>query len=274
VLILDYLDRTALGYYGIGLMAVRFLYILPRVVWETMYPRFGERYGEAGSPAALERLLITPLAALALVLPILLGGLVIALPIGLAIALPDYIPGLAAGRVLIFGSFFLGLLSGPGNFVHTISKRQAPLLLAYALGLGLALVLIRGALLGGLGITGVALATFVSYGAVTTAVLLYVFSFFFSPARGIAHLLRLYTPFVAVASVVAVSEHAYPTPAELSAESIALTAGKLALYGILAASMLFVTRRHWLPFLPLAIGRPPGAATVDTEGLGNEDGSR
>jgi Na+-driven multidrug efflux pump len=157
---------------------------------------------------------------------------------------------------LVFGSFFLGLLAGPGNFVHTISRRQAPLIVSYGLGLGLALILIRGALDAGMGITGVALATLVSYGTVTTAVLLYVFSFFFSARQSATHLLRLYLPFLAVASVVFVSEYAYPTAADLSADSLSRLAMKLALYAIFAAAVLLAARRRWLPFLLSALGRP------------------
>jgi O-antigen/teichoic acid export membrane protein len=255
ILILEHLDRTALGYYGVGLMAVRFLYILPRVVWETMYPRFGERYGEAGSPAALEQLLLTPLSALAILMAVLLGAVVIALPMGVAVALPDYLEGLGAARILVCGSFFLGLLAGPGNFIHTISKRQAPLILAYGMGLGLAIVLIRDALLLGYGIAGVALATLVSFATVATVVLMYVFSFFFTPKQAVVRLLRLYSPFVAVIGVVMVSEYGYPTPTVFGAEALGLVAAKLVCYGAVAAAVLLVARRHWVPFLPFALSR-------------------
>ncbi len=274
LLILEHLDRTALGYYGVGLMAVRFLYILPRVVWETMYPRFGERYGETGSAAALERLLLTPLSALALLTAILLGAVVVALPIGVAVALPDYLEGLGAARILVCGSFFLGLLAGPGNFIHTISKRQAPLILAYGVGLGLTIVLIRGALLGGYGITGAAWATVASYAIVATVVLVYVFSFFFTPMQAIARLLRLYSPFMAIISVVTVSEYAYPTPTDLSVAAFVLVTVKLFLYGGVAAVILLATRQRWVPFLPLALSRSGEEATGRNNGSNHLGDSR
>ena len=197
----------------------------------------------------------------------------IALPVGVALALPSYVEGLGAARILVCGSFFLGLLAGPGNFVHTISKRQAPLILAYGLGLGLAIVLIRGALLEGYGITGVAWATLLSYAAVSTAVLLYVFSFFFAPTLGLVRLLRLYAPFLAVMSVVSVSEYAFPTPADLHLEAVGLVAVKLCLYGVVAAAILFVSRERWLPFLPFALSRSDGRMAEGPGGPEN-DGDR
>ncbi|MGH7412216.1 MAG: lipopolysaccharide biosynthesis protein, partial [Candidatus Methylomirabilis sp.] len=90
VMIAHHLDRTALGYYSVGLMVVSFLSVVPRVVWEVLYPRFGERFGETGQAAALESLVLVPLFGMAGVMALLVGVVVIILPVGLAVVLPGY----------------------------------------------------------------------------------------------------------------------------------------------------------------------------------------
>lgn len=247
LMIVRYLDRTALGYYSVGLMAMSFLFVVPRVVWEILYPRFGERFGEAGEPAGLERLVVAPLFGVAAVMSILLGAVVILLPVGLAVALPGYLSGLDAARVLLCGSFFLALVAGPGNFIHTITARQTSLLLFYGGGLSLAAALNWLALSLGYGILGVAFGTALAYGLVATALLLYVLAHFSGWGVSVRRLLGLYAPFGLLVLFLVVSEQWLPTPKGLGLDAIAVVGAKLVAFAGLAAGILYAVERWWTP---------------------------
>lgn len=253
LLIARHLDRTALGHYSVGLMAVTFLFVVPRVVWEILYPRFGERFGETGRPASLEHLVLVPLFGMATVMALLLGAVVILLPLGVTIALPRYMAGLDAARVLVCGSFFLALLAGPGNFILTITMRQTSLLFFYGGGLSLAAILNWLALSLGYGILGVAFGTALAYGLVATALLLYVLVHFSSWGVSVQRLLGLYAPFGLVVLFLTVFEQLVPTPTWLRLDTVAVVGAKLVAYAGLAAGILY-TARWWMPIQFLSIG--------------------
>lgn len=245
LMIARYLDRTALGYYSVGLMAISFLSVVPRVVWEILYPRFGERFGESEDPAALERLVVVPLTGIAMVMALLLGVVVILLPLGVTIALPRYMPGVDAARLLVGGSFFLSLVAGPGNFIHTITPRQTPLLLIFGAGLGLAVAFNGLALSLGYGISGVAVGTSVAYGVMATALLLYVLGHFSGWMQCLRRLLALYAPFGLVVLFLGVVEPSIPTPTTFGLKALAVVGVKLLAYGGLAAGILYAARGWW-----------------------------
>lgn len=252
LMIARHLDRTAMGYYSVGLMAVGFLFVIPRVVWEILYPRFGERFGETGKPAALEHLVVVSLFGMATVMALLLGVVVILLPVGLAVALPGYMAGLDAARVLVCASFFLALAGGPGIFINTVTSRQTPLLLIHGGGLCLAAAFNWLALSLGYGILGVAIATSLAYGLAATGLLLHVLARFSRWTQCLRRLLGLYAPFGLVMLFLGVTEQVTPTQKVLGLESLALVGGRLLAYGGLAAGILYVAQRRWAPLRTLA----------------------
>lgn len=253
LLIARHLDRTALGHYSVGLMAVTFLFVVPRVVWEILYPRFGERFGETGKPASLEHLVLIPLFGMATVMALLLGAVVILLPLGVTIALPHYMAGIDAARVLVCGSFFLALVAGPGNFIHTVTSRQTPLLLIYGGGLCLAAAFNWLALSLGYGILGVAIAMSLAYGLVATALLLHVLAHFSHWTHCLRRLLGLYAPFGLVVLFLGVTEQVMPTQRVSGLESLGLVGGRLLTYGSLAAGILYAAQRRWASLRTLAV---------------------
>lgn len=253
LMIARHLDRTALGYYSVGLMAVTLLFVVPRVVWEILYPRFGERFGETGKSAALEHLILVPLVGMATVMALLLGVVVILLPAGLAVALPRYMAGLDAARAIVCGSFFLALVAGPGNFLHTVTSRQTALLLIYGGGVSLGAAFNWLALSLGYGILGVAVATSLAYGVVATALLFHVLAHFSRWTQCLRRLLGLYTPFGLVVIFLAVIEQWVPTPRVSGLEALVVLTVKLLAYGGLAAGILYAVQRRWAPFRALTI---------------------
>lgn len=260
LMIARHLDRTALGYYSVGLMAVGFLFVLPRVVWEILYPRFGERFGETGKPAALEHFIIVPLFGTATVMALLSGAVVILLPVGLAVALPGYMAGLDAARVLVCGSFFLALAGGPGIFIQTVTSRQTALLLTYGGGLSLAAAFNWLVLSLGYGILGVALATSLAYSLVATALLLHVLAHFSRWTDCLRRLVVLYTPFGLVVLFLGVTEQLMPTARVPDLEALGVIAVKLLAYGGLAGGILYALRRRWAPLRTLTVEASFGRA--------------
>jgi O-antigen/teichoic acid export membrane protein len=263
VMIAHHLDRTALGYYSVGLMVVSFLFVVPRVVWEVLYPRFGERFGETGQAAALERLVLVPLFGMAGVMALLVGVVVIILPVGLAVVLPGYMEGLDAARVLVWGAFFLALVAGPGNFVLTVTRRQTWLILVYGAGVGFAAAFSWIALSLGYGILGVALGTTLAYALVATALLLYVLAHFSGRRQSFLRLLGLYAPLGLVALFLTVFEYFMPTPRAFGFQPVGVVAVKLVAFGGLVAGIL--AQRSWAPIRLLGWTAPLSIVIEETK---------
>lgn len=163
VVILKTFGKTALGYYGIGLMAAGVLVLLPRVAAEVLYPHLSKRYGETGSPESLQGSLLAPNYALAYLLPVVVGSAYLVLPWFTALALPQYLPGVTAGRLLILSIFFYPLIWNCGNYLISI-RRQGENLAFQAGGLAVILALMGITISAGGGIAGIALVSTVAHG--------------------------------------------------------------------------------------------------------------
>lgn len=173
VVILKAFGKTALGYYGIGMMVAGALTLLPRVAAEVLYPHLSERYGKTGSPESLQRGLLAASYALAYLLPVIVGSAYLVLPWFTALALPAYLPGVTAGRLLILSIFFYPIIWNCGNYLISI-RRQGENLAFQAGGLAVTLALMGIAISAGGGIAGIALATTVAHGLLAVALIGFV----------------------------------------------------------------------------------------------------
>lgn len=158
LLILKFLDAKSLGVYSLGNLIFAPLLMIFTASNSVMYPRFAEKYGETGDPSSLRRHISVPMANLAAAIPVLIGGIYIALPLLARVFLPDYTEGVLAARILIFGLFFCSISGMAGNMLITINKQ----VLYLGILLGGALLnfgFSYGALRLGYGIEGVAVGT-------------------------------------------------------------------------------------------------------------------
>jgi len=194
VLILAFLNPTHLGYYAIGLTAASVLGIIPGVIGEILYPRFAERYGETNSALQLKDYVLTPTYLLAHLLPVFLGTLYLLIPYTILMALPKYAPAIGPARILILGSFFLGVAGCASDFLNTINK-QAMNLMAQITSLAVAISFTYAFLRLGWGIQGVALATVLTSFLYSIALLGYVLlRHFATPIDSLKSLWNFYLP--------------------------------------------------------------------------------
>lgn len=162
LLILKFLDIKLLGFYSIGSLAFLPIMFILYSANSVMFPRFAERFGKTGKEIDLKKFITLPIRNLSLLIPVLIGGVVVILPTLVRFFLPEYIEGITAAQILLFGLFFASTVGMAGNF-FLVTNRQyfylGILLVGVLINLILSSILIRF----GLGIVGVAIGTSISY---------------------------------------------------------------------------------------------------------------
>ncbi len=162
VMILKYLSTQELGYYSIGLMGVSLLLYLPESLGFVLYPRLIAKFSATRDAAATAAEMERPFATIAWLMPLFVGIAVFWMQPMVELFLPQYLPGLPALSILLFGTLGLALASLPSFYVMAIGK-QSRLVPICALAIVLDLVLIGSFLLTGWKIVGVALGVSVGY---------------------------------------------------------------------------------------------------------------
>jgi O-antigen/teichoic acid export membrane protein len=167
------LGAEALGVYSVTQIICQGVFYLPNTLSLVMYPRFQTRYGETQDAASLRTFVELPLHVLADALLAAVAVLFIALPPAIAAFLPQYVETIAPLRVMLVGTYFLCLVSPPGQLLLTIHK-QVPLLLIVvpAMACGLA----GGYLGASRGLVGVAAGVSASFLLEFVGVTAYAFS--------------------------------------------------------------------------------------------------
>lgn len=170
LILLYFLDRTRLGYYGIAIVATNSIGFLPRNLRSVLYPRLLEKYGEKGDTQYLKGFLIEP--SLLLVFPtlLLIGAVYYFVPVGIRLFLPQYIHSIPSLKILTVGSYFTALSEIPLSILIGINlqKRLIPFLLGAIVTLGITCSV---ALSLGYGIEGVALSNSLTDLLLTSAIL-------------------------------------------------------------------------------------------------------
>ncbi len=157
VMILKFLSVEALGYYSIGLMGVSMLLYLPDSIAYVLYPRLIAKYAETGDADATAREMVRPLAVVAWVMPLIVGISVFWVRELVMVFLPQYLPGVRALSVLLFGALGMALASIPSFYIMAI-RQQVQLVPMALLTIGVEIGLILLFLHAGAKIEGVALA--------------------------------------------------------------------------------------------------------------------
>ncbi|MEO6463288.1 MAG: oligosaccharide flippase family protein, partial [Candidatus Eisenbacteria bacterium] len=157
IMILKYLSVEALGYYSIGLMGVSMLLYLPESIAYVLYPRLIARYAENGDAGRTARDMVRPLAAVAWLMPLIIGTSVFWVRELVLLFLPEYLPGVRALSTLLFGALGLALAVIPSFYLMSIRRQMQLVPLALA-AVVVDIVLILVFLRAGARIDGVALA--------------------------------------------------------------------------------------------------------------------
>lgn len=157
IMILKFLSVEALGYYSIGLMGVSMLLYLPESIAYVLYPRLIARFAECGDAVRTAADMVRPLAAVAWLMPIVIGFSVFWVRELVLVFLPEYLPGVRALSTLLFGALGLALAVIPSFYLMAI-RRQLQLVPLALAAVVLDVVLILVFLRAGAKIDGVALA--------------------------------------------------------------------------------------------------------------------
>jgi O-antigen/teichoic acid export membrane protein len=157
LLIIAFAGSVQLGYYSLGSLAITAIGYIPIAVNQVMYPKFAQRYGETGDPAALSGYLRIPAITIAHGMGLVLGLAALSLPL-VTVVLPEYSPGIHAAQILLAGFFFIAITGSSSNLLLTVNRQSEYVAI---LGGAIALVVILDitVLSMGLGIEAVAAAT-------------------------------------------------------------------------------------------------------------------
>ncbi|MFA6357083.1 MAG: oligosaccharide flippase family protein [Candidatus Omnitrophota bacterium] len=134
---ITFLGETQLGYFGLTLLLVSVISLVPAMASQVLYPRINYHFGNTGKNIeALRSYILIPPMVLSSLLPLLIGPLYLILPFVVKTFLPAYTPGIVAARIVVVGIFFYGILGLTDYFLVTTGKLKQ-----YALFGGIALVI-------------------------------------------------------------------------------------------------------------------------------------
>jgi O-antigen/teichoic acid export membrane protein len=163
LIVLKFLGTEALGYYTLAVMVLAFALYLPDSIAFVLYPRLVRDFRAAGNrPDAIRPAVERAVRALSVIVPGMCGLAYLLVPDFVMLALPDYLPGVAAIRPLCFGAGALAFVSLSSIVLMTVGRQRWLIPAAsgvIAAGVALDILAIRA----GLGIGGVARATLLAY---------------------------------------------------------------------------------------------------------------
>jgi len=175
IMVVRLLGFEQLGYYSIAVMVFSYMTNFTASCAIILLPHFQEKFGKTDNPKEMANYLLKSIQAYALIVPVFIGGVWLFAPFFIHWFLPNFEPGLAPMKILVFNMFFVSVVQTPQDFLMTIKKHWVlfPIL---AGSIALSALLDYWAVKAGYGIMGVAAATLTVFFLNFTAV-------FFAAAR-------------------------------------------------------------------------------------------
>ncbi|MDP3920507.1 MAG: oligosaccharide flippase family protein [Candidatus Omnitrophota bacterium] len=200
-LVLGFYGTEGFGYYMLGVMVMQLSFLFPQVMASVIEPRLHYDYAKSGGTAGIRDHLWLPLRLLSFALPLALAFADLLLPRLIHWVFPAYVPGIAAMRVLLWGSVFMGLIVSTKSFIVAIGKQRAVLpfyVAAVVVNLAVSLTLA----LQGRGLAGIAAGTLAACLVCATGLLSFVFNHLGeSTARIVGRIVSLYAPSAVVIAI-------------------------------------------------------------------------
>ena len=244
MVILIFLGTTEMGYYGIGGTLVGVVLQVPSALAWVTNPYLLERYGKTEDIRSMESYSAKPTLLLAYLMPLVIGGVVLALPLAIRHVLPAYLPGLKAIRILLWGNFFRSLGFLAGNFLVAMDRQLHLVLIRFG-GVALNVTLLYVLLSLGLRLEGVALASALSFLALDSVLVAYMMRYYIKGAFALAmFLVKAYTPFAYATLLMVVLELGWRTRASSFLADVGATALKLIAFCLLYAPVLYYSNRE------------------------------
>ena len=244
MVILIFLSTTEMGYYGIGATLIGLVLQVPNSLAWVTNPYLLERYGETDDLRALGSYSIKPTLLLACLMPLVIGGVVLALPLVIRYILPAYLPGLMAIRILLWGNFFYSMIFLATNFLVAIDRQVQLVLMRFgAAALNIALLYILLSL--GLRLEGVALASALSFLALGSGIVAYMMRYYIKGALALAMFLaKAYMPFAYATLLMVALELGWRTGPSSFLADVGATTLKLIAFCLLYTPVLYYGNRE------------------------------
>jgi O-antigen/teichoic acid export membrane protein len=202
LMILYFLGRTQLGYYGMAFVAAGFIGFFPGALRSVLYPRLMEKFGEKGDRLYLKGFLVEPSLLLVFLTLLLIGVVYLFVPAGIRMLLPQYIPSITSMKILTLSNYPMALLEVPLFILIGINlqKKLLPILLgSLVFFFGVNFVVLSLAF----GIQGVSFSIGLTFLALTSVVMLLTLDQFNQSFREKALFFsQIYLPFFYAASVL------------------------------------------------------------------------
>lgn len=198
LMVITFMDATYLGYYGLSIMLISIISLIPAMASQVLYPRISYHFGESGQNVEKLRFyVLKPPIILSALLPFIIGPIILSLPFIIKLFLPEYIPGISAARIVVLGIYFYGILGLTDYFLVTTGKLKLYALfgtIALIFNIVFDYIFIKI----GFGIEGIAFSgTLLTYFVYSSIVIGYAISFYKKSAHSILlYFLKLWLPFL------------------------------------------------------------------------------
>jgi O-antigen/teichoic acid export membrane protein len=231
VLSISLLGKDQAGYYGLGASIVSALVLIPMVLGRVLYPKVNEEIGKNAGQTELLSYVIMPAQALAILLPVIIGTIVIAIPDLYRLLFAKYVPGILSAQVLLLGAYFVCLIRSGVNYLVAIDRQNRVLAYAAAslvVNVGLSVALVKL----GFGILGISMGMALSGAVLATLLWKSVFKQLgYTFKKQVAGVYNLYLPFLICCALIGLAAWAMrPAP---QAFGVLIRSGCAALFLIL-----------------------------------------
>jgi len=162
LMIIWYFPSESLGFYGTGDTFATILLTFSSVVTNVLYTSFSEKYGADLSSEQFKMELLSTVKILSYFFPIVFVNLYVFVPLIIQIVLPEYSASVPVARALMFGYIFFAGATAVGSVLNSF-KKQRLYILVIAIGIIINAVLNYAVVQLGGELTGIGIATAVTY---------------------------------------------------------------------------------------------------------------
>lgn len=124
LIVVVYLGTKQLGYYSLVIIILGVLTLIPKVISTLIYPRMAKEFGNTNDERKLVYYIKKQfLGNYGIVIPLFLLVYLL-FPFFIKKFMPDYIPGIEAMKIALYGTLFLPLGLSFGDFLNTVGKQN------------------------------------------------------------------------------------------------------------------------------------------------------
>ncbi|MEW6074722.1 MAG: oligosaccharide flippase family protein [Candidatus Omnitrophota bacterium] len=238
LMIVNFLGKIELGYYGIAGMIKQFMGEFYIAIFTTIFPSLAEKYGETKDIKSVKNYILKPMVVSAHLTPLFIGSIIICLSPFITYILPKYVPGISATSIAITSSYFACLQAGIPNFFIAINKtsRMYPFQIAAII---ISLIVTYIAIKLGFGLIGVACSAVISYFVFVTALINYFLQHYSLGLNSrIKFFAYVYYPFGYMVASIMIINFIFRINSYSFIEDLLITSGKLLIFILLNIPLL------------------------------------